>query len=158
MTSLASCQVSVLDDDRVFPRLFNTDSRRTEVSQELERKGQSYSPGNPIGFSKDNNELQGCALCFYFMMLICEVNTKLCVSINVTINCIVLWHMTTQWNTMQQVGGSTWDPDGVYIPSIHLPSTDCVEIINHRQIWNQKLRCRMNNQIKAGNERWNVPL
>lgn len=125
MTSLASCQDSVLDDDRVFPRLFNTDSRRTEVSQSWEKmpnpRVQESGAHHHFGFSKDNNELQGCALCFYFMMLICE-HLKL----YVTINCITnishcdIW----QWNTMQQVGGSTRDPDGVYIPSINLPSTD----------------------------------
>ncbi len=80
-----------------------------------------------FGFSKDNNELQGCALCFYFMMLICEhLKLYVFINLNVTINCITnishcdIW----QWNTMQQVGGSTRDPDGVYIPSINLPSTD----------------------------------
>lgn len=36
--NLASCQVSVLGDDGVFPWLMNTDSRRIEVNQSWEKK------------------------------------------------------------------------------------------------------------------------
>lgn len=68
-------------------------------------KVQESGDHHPIGFSKDNNELQGCALFFYFMMLICE-HLKLYVSINLNVtnfitniyHCIMKYDNETQRN------------------------------------------------------------
>lgn len=76
-----------------FPWLLN--SRRIEVSQSWEKKkkkGQSWSPDRDDHhhhwfFPKDNNELQGCALCHYFMMVIGEhLKLYVIINLNVTIN------------------------------------------------------------------------